>query len=160
MANTCSTQCIRMIRKGFGRRCFIGMPLRPVSRESEGRDTALGADIIYMHSKVAIADDNLGIVSSANMNGRSMRWDTEAGLMFDGPEDVRHLRDRLFRHWLPEDPPQAALDPNTAAAAWSRIAEENAKLEPEDRRGFIARYRIDPAQRFGRPAPLIPPEMV
>jgi phosphatidylserine/phosphatidylglycerophosphate/cardiolipin synthase-like enzyme len=152
-------RAIRRVRRAFGERCFIGMPLRRVPRESDGRDTALGADIVYIHSKVAVADDAEAIVTSANLNGRGMRWDTEAGIVIDDGPSVAHLRRRLFEHWLPRGAAERYYDPATASAAWAELAEANARRFPDAREGFIAPYDPRPAERFGVPFPA-PEEVV
>ncbi len=48
-------------------------------RTRHDRDRLGGAPMIYVHAKVSIFDRSAAIVSSANLNGRSLRWDTEAG---------------------------------------------------------------------------------
>ncbi|TPE52226.1 phospholipase D family protein [Amaricoccus solimangrovi] len=153
-------RCVRKVKSAFGPRAFIGMPLRPVPSRSASRDTALGSDIVYIHAKVTVADDRAGLVGSANLNGRSMRWDTEAGVVFDDAPTVAHLRRRLFEHWLPPDAPAAAYDLATARAAWSEIARENTRRPPRERRGFIVPYNVRPAEEFGQPVPGVPEELV
>jgi len=154
------TRCVARVRRAFGARAFIGMPLRPVARAGAGRDTALGAEIVYIHSKVAIADDAEAIVSSANLNGRSLRWDTEAGVVLREGGTVAHLRRRLFEHWLPEDAGAALHDPAQAPGTWAALAAANAARAPEERRGFVLAYDPRPAARFGTPAPGLPEDLV
>jgi phospholipase D1/2 len=153
-------RCVRKIKRAFGSRAFIGMPLRQAPSRSEGRDAAHGSDIIYIHAKVSIADDAAAIVGSANLNGRSMRWDTEAGLVFDDHASVSNLRRRLFEHWLPRDAPPEAYDLATARETWARIAEENKARPPRERRGFVVPYDVRPAEAFGQTVPLLPEEIV
>ncbi len=43
------------------------------------------ADLIYVHAKVAMIDDRVLIVGSANLNDHSMFNDTEAALVTDDP---------------------------------------------------------------------------
>ncbi|PZQ52617.1 MAG: phospholipase [Rhodovulum sulfidophilum] len=153
-------RCVRKVRRAFGPRAFIGMPLRPAPSPSEDRDAALGSEIVYVHAKVAIADDTLAMVGSANLNGRSMRWDTETGVVFGDRPSVATLRRRLFEHWLPEDAPPEAYDLATARATWAGIAAENARRPPRERRGFIVPYDVRPAEEFGQSVPLMPEEIV
>lgn len=65
--------------------------------------TALGRTII-VHAKLAIVDDTLLRIGSANMNNRSTGFDTECDLAFlaEGPNRafVTALRERLIAHWL------------------------------------------------------------
>lgn len=153
-------RCIRKIERAFGSRAFIGMPLRPAPAHTDDRDTAHGSEIVYIHAKVAVADDAIAMVGSANLNGRSMRWDTEASVVFNDAHSVAHLRRRLFTHWLPGDAPEAAFDLATARATWAEIAQENLRCPPKERRGFIVPYDVSPAEDFGKPVPAIPEEIV
>lgn len=152
--------CVRKVRRAFGPRAFVGMPLRPVEHHTEERDTTLGSDIIYIHSKIAIADDARAIVSSANLNGRSMRWDTEAGVVVSDTPTVSFLRRRLFEHWLPGNAPEPFFGLRTAEQRWSELARTNASLAPGKRQGFIAPYDVRAAEEFGRNVPLMPEELV
>jgi phosphatidylserine/phosphatidylglycerophosphate/cardiolipin synthase-like enzyme len=72
--------------------------------------------IIIVHAKLAIIDDVLVRVGSANMNNRSVGFDTECDVFLEAesPENrlaVERLRSRLVRHWLscPESEFEAAL---------------------------------------------------
>ena len=152
--------CIRKVRRAFGRRLFVGCPARPTLQRSEKRDVAAQAPIIYVHAKVSAFDDALACVSSANLNGRSFRWDTEAGVAFDAPDDVRRLRRRCFEHWLPEDADPACFSIETAALSWAAIADDNLRRHPARRRGFLLPYSTRQAERLGRDLPGIPEEMV
>ena len=152
--------CVRGIRRAFGRRLFIGCPARPVLQMSDRRDVYAKAPIIYVHAKVSVFDDRLACVSSANLNGRSFRWDTETGVAFDAPADVRRLRRRCFEHWLPEDADPACFAPETAARSWAAIADDNLRRHPARRRGFILPYSTRQAERFGHGVPGVPEEMV
>jgi phosphatidylserine/phosphatidylglycerophosphate/cardiolipin synthase-like enzyme len=109
---------------------------------------------------VSIFDEDRAIVSSANLNGRSLAWDTEAGVMLDREDEVRHLRARLFGHWLGPDADDGFRDPRTAPAAWAERARQNAACAPDARKGFLVPHDPRPARRFGKPLPFIPDEMV
>jgi phosphatidylserine/phosphatidylglycerophosphate/cardiolipin synthase-like enzyme len=66
--------------------------------------TRLGR-IIIVHAKLAIIDDDFVRVGSANMNNRSVGFDTECDLFLEAGSGanrlaVRRLRTRLVRHWL------------------------------------------------------------
>ena len=152
--------CIRKLQRAFGRRLFIGCPARPTLQRSDKRDVYAQAPLIYVHAKVSVFDDALAVVSSANLNGRSFRWDTEAGLAFDAPADVRRLRRRCFEHWLPEDPDPACVSTQTAAMSWAALAWENLRRHPARRHGFLLPYSARQAERLGRDLPGIPEEMV
>lgn len=45
-----------------------------------------------LHSKVLIVDDAFALVTSFNLNNRSIAWDTENGAIFTGPDAVEHIR--------------------------------------------------------------------
>ena len=158
-------RCLRKIEKAFGNRLFVTSPAAPrriTPEEGHGRTRAglRGAPIVYVHAKVSVFDDALCLVTSANLNGRSMRWDTETGVAFDDPATVRRFREQLFAHWLPQDAGKEFYAPSTATGAWRRLAATNAAAPPERRRGFVMPYDVDLAEDFGADLPVIPEEMV
>jgi phosphatidylserine/phosphatidylglycerophosphate/cardiolipin synthase-like enzyme len=79
--------------------------------------TTLGRTII-VHAKLAIIDDRLLRIGSANMNNRSTGFDTECDLAFEAEEEnravVTRLRTGLVAHWLGCNP--AEVDAAIAAA--------------------------------------------
>lgn len=155
------TRCLRRIRRAFGDRLALVSPAQPRGVPPDaGRATLHGAPLVYVHAKVSVFDGSCAIVSSANLNGRSLAWDTEAGIALTAPEAVAALRDRLMRHWLPENALPEMLDSQDAPAAWRNLAQRNAETAPGKREGFILPYPEKPARRFARPAPGVPPEMV
>ena len=154
------SKCLRILRRGFGRRLFVGGAAQPRRTRAKGRAQLRGAPLIYIHAKVSIFDSNLAIVSSANLNGRSLRWDTEAGLVLSDRTQVERLRQKLMSHWLPEEAGADFFDPTRALHAWWALAARNAKLPPERRRGFLLPYDLKSAEDFGRAFPLVPDEMV
>lgn len=153
-------KCLRILRRGFGRRLFVGGAAQPRRTQAKGRAQLRGAPLVYIHAKVSIFDDTTAIVSSANLNGRSLRWDTEAGVVLTDPGPVIRLRKRLMTHWLPEGAATDYFDPDRAVAAWWALASRNAKLPPDKRRGFLLPYDLKSAEDFGRAFPLVPDEMV
>jgi phosphatidylserine/phosphatidylglycerophosphate/cardiolipin synthase-like enzyme len=58
------------------------------------------ADLIYVHAKVAVIDDRVLIVGSANLNDHSMFNDTEAALVTDDAELATATRHRLWAEHL------------------------------------------------------------
>jgi phosphatidylserine/phosphatidylglycerophosphate/cardiolipin synthase-like enzyme len=153
-------RALGILREAFGDRLALLSPVRPAAFDTQGRDTLEGSPIIYVHAKVSIFDDDRAIVASANLNGRSLAWDTEAGVMLDREDEVRHLRARVFRHWLGPDADDGFRDPRTAPAAWAERARQNAACAPDARKGFLVPHDPRPARRFGKPLPFIPDEMV
>ena len=91
-------QSLRILRKGFGLRLFVGGAAQPRRSRARGRARFKGAPMVYIHAKVSIFDDARAIVSSANLNGRSLRWDTEAGVAIQRPVVIHDLRLRLMAH--------------------------------------------------------------
>ncbi len=152
-------KCIDLINDSFGDRVFIGSPAQPNASSSQDRDAHFGAPLVYLHAKVSIFDDSLGIVSSANLNGRSMRWDTEAGVATQTKAEVAQLKRRCFEHWLGQDADDAFYQPQTACDAWAARAAHNAGLAPEDRHGFVLPYRVEAARENAQILPGVPSEM-
>ena len=155
-------RCVHMVRRAFGARAFIGSPAQPRAAPATdtGRARFYGAPLVYLHAKVSIFDDRAAIVSSANLNGRSMKWDTETGVALTERADVDALRRRCAEHWLGGAAEPAYLDPLRAVAAWRDLSRANARAAPEARRGFLLPYASAPARRFGHKLPGIPEEMV
>ncbi len=160
-------RALRILRKGFGARLFVGSPAQPRAALPDGkgtpaerRDRLHGAPLVYVHAKVSVFDDTAAIVSSANLNGRSLHWDTEAGVYLTAENDVVELRHRVMAHWLPADPAPDAFEPTTAVQAWARIAWTNAAKPPADRQGYLLPHDFAAAAAFGRKLPILPAEFV
>ncbi len=140
--------------------CSLGRRATPTPEEREHGDdgaTAFGSGIIYIHSKLLIADDRMALVSSANINGRSFGWDSEFGLLWHDPAGVTAFRRRLWQQLLDRD---LGDDLSDAAAQWRDQAAENAVTAPDARRGFVLPYRFARVRRFGRPAWFVPDDLV
>ncbi|WGH77710.1 phospholipase D family protein [Jannaschia ovalis] len=154
--------CIRKLRRAFRGRLFVGAPVQPEVAQGGGRSVLHGAPMIYVHAKVCVIDARVAIVGSANLNGRSLRWDTELAIPLRDPATVRRLRDRCLRNWLGTDLTEdgALIDPDRTVRAWQRQALVNARAHPDERVGFLVPYLTAPAKRFGRDLPAVPDEMV
>ncbi|MFO6465885.1 phospholipase D family protein [Jannaschia sp. KMU-145] len=153
--------CIRKLRRAFRGRIFVGSPVQPRTAQGTGRDTLHGAPLVYVHAKVCVIDDAFAMVGSANLNGRSLRWDTELAVPIRDRAIATHLRERCLRHWCGDmEDVDAFLSPETAVRAWQRLALENARRKPETRKGFLVPYLTGPARRFGRSLPAMPEEIV
>ena len=173
------------LRRAFGSRFFVASPAqhrRPGDAAVEAGEEALGSEdgtgrenggigraalcgapLIYVHAKLAIFDEAAAIVSSANLNGRSLWWDTEAGVEVTRPGMVSEMREQVLSHWFPEargPERDKLLDPQTALAQWRRAAVQDCRRAPEDRQGFLLPYDMGPGRRFGFPVPPVPEEMV
>lgn len=118
------------------------------------------APIVYVHSKVSIFDTDTAIVSSANLNGRSLRWDTEAGVQLNNPEHVTKLRDRLYSHWMPEDVMAQRDDPRALYDAWRDTVMSDTRRAPADRRSLLLPYDLEAAKEVGEAIPYVPRELV
>jgi phosphatidylserine/phosphatidylglycerophosphate/cardiolipin synthase-like enzyme len=160
-------RALRILRKGFGARLFVGSPAQPRPAPPDGnddpedrRDQLHGAPLIYVHAKVSVFDDTAAIVSSANLNGRSLRWDTEAGVYLTAENDVMELRHRVMAHWLPSDAGAEAFEAASAVRSWARIAWRNASKPPSEREGYLLPHDFAAAEAFGTEVPLLPPEFV
>ncbi|MEL7211352.1 MAG: phospholipase D-like domain-containing protein [Pseudomonadota bacterium] len=152
-------KCIDILHDAFAERVFIGAPAQLRHHSTPGRDTHYDAPIIYLHAKVSLFDDHTGIVSSANLNGRSFRWDTEVGVQTETMQEVAQLKTRCFEHWLHRDAGPEFYDSKSACDAWAARAAQNAQLAPEDRKGFILPYRVGPVREEAQALPGVPSEM-
>ncbi len=153
-------KCLATLRAGFGDRAVICSPVRPHVSSTGDRDELCGSPIIYVHAKVSVFDDNAAIISSANLNGRSFFWDTEAGVLMEDAATVRSIRQRVFGHWLGENAGPEFHDPVTAPRAWRALVHQNASCAPDKRTGFLVPHDTQPARRFGRAVPGVPEEIV
>ncbi|SMC63716.1 phospholipase D family protein [Primorskyibacter flagellatus] len=154
-AQSLQISALDQLRKAFGDRLMMLSPAKTETAPKGADGRINGAGPIYVHSKVLLIDDAVGMVGSANLNGRSLRWDTEASVLFRDPQAVRHTRERLANKWLGDG---HGLD-TTCAADWRSYAEKNAKISPEDRRGFLLPYPYERNKRFARLMPLFPDDM-
>ena len=112
--------------------------------------------MIHIHSKLLIADDDVCLLSSANINGRSFEWDTELGFLWSEPGEAifefrRKLWWQLFGGDLPE---QLNLE------GWRDVARFNSGADPTERKGFVLPYQLGRARRFSRPYWFIPDDLV
>ena len=149
--------CIEIVREAFGDRALFVCPALRAHKDSKGRDVVNDAPIIYVHAKVAIADDAWAIVGSANLNGRSLKWDSELGLLWQG-DSAGDLRKRLATDWIDAEAADTPLD--QVHELWQRVATENTTRPGASRRGFILPYCHSEADAMGVTIPLLPPEIV
>lgn len=153
-AQALQLRCLSHLRKAFGDRLAVVSPVQPRPAPEGTPMPVEGSGIIYLHSKVTLIDDAIGIVGSANLNGRSLLWDTEASLMFHDPETIRDLRLRLARKWLGSAPGDPAN-----ADTWTSAARAAADTEPEQRLSRVLPYPEGRNRRFARFVPVLPAEM-
>ena len=90
---------------------------------------------IYIHSKVAIANDVFMTIGSANINTRSMQVDSELNVVTESEGVARKLRRELWRNHTGEN--AAVLNPEkienleqlkTLYKKWGKLMEDNRKL--------------------------------
>ncbi|MEQ5869323.1 phosphatidylserine synthase [Sagittula sp. NFXS13] len=148
------------LREAFGDRVTFAAPVRPVFAARESKAVLSGSPIIYVHNKVLVSDDNIGIVGSANMNGRSMRWDTEVAVETKQPERVALLRRKLFDHWWFNPLPDEARHPRTLQAWWDAEIKRNGVRLPEHRSGFLVPFDQDKGSELAQPMPGVTENLV
>lgn len=154
-------RALAYLKAAFGNdRLVIAAPVQPRESDSAARDALEGAPLVYVHSKVSIFDAAEAIVSSANLNGRSMRWDTEAGVHVTRSDQVADLRARVMGCWLPKDAGAPFFDIETAFGAWQRMVASNSVLPPRHREGFLVDYDSDAAKAIALPLPGMPEDVV
>ena len=111
---------------------------------------------VYVHSKVTLMDDTFTIISSANLNTRSMEKDTELGIILQTGEVARDLRKRL---WSLHTKKNAAANPdgmhdyNVAKqvfAVWKVLLDDNRKAKKEK-----SSKPLYPLRQFFRPNPTV-----
>ena len=106
--------------------------------------TTLGLTII-VHAKLTIIDDTLLRIGSANINNRSLGFDTECDLSFEaaGPgsaanrNEIIRLRNKLLAHWL------GCVEPPMEEAI-RRTGSVGAALEELRKGGYCRQRPIEP----------------
>lgn len=146
-------EALQEISTAFGTRACIASPVQPRMAARDAPSVLTGSPMIYLHSKVLITDGCFAMVGSANLNGRSMRWDTEAALRIPQKDRVRQLWHALARHWWQEDLPLEALNPATAAPWWQNEIRRNNVRRPEARRGLLVLHDQDRMSDLQQPLP-------
>jgi len=100
------------------------------------------AQPVYVHSKLAIFDDRLVTIGSANICNRSMSLDSECNVAFEGdassaiPQAARRLRARLLAEHLGTDPERfeaAVREHGSLIAAVESLRGGERSLEPMER---------------------------
>ncbi|MGI3168814.1 phospholipase D family protein [Pseudooceanicola sp. C21-150M6] len=153
-AQALQIRCLDILRSAFGDRMAVVSPAQAAPAPDGTPMPVAGSGIIYLHSKVTLVDDRIGIVGSANLNGRSLLWDTEASLRFERPDAVRDLRLRLAQKWLGGAPGDPAY-----ARTWAEAAHQAASQPPEARYTTLLPYPEGRNRRFARYLPIMPAAM-
>lgn len=110
---------------------------------------------VYIHSKVTIIDDVFTVISSANLNTRSMQVDTELGIFTENGAVARKLRKDLWKLHT-RDLHKA----NNAAGKFDNVANPDAMNDPNIAKIAFERWekimQINKANIKGGKPPLYP----
>lgn len=97
----------------------------PPARLSAEAEAALGAPPlkarykhIYVHSKLLLVDDLYTLLSSANINVRSMHGDSELGIAQPNPDLARAMREELWGRMLGGWPKRPKKTSNCGIRRW------------------------------------------
>ncbi len=153
-------QAIDLVAEAFGDRFAAYSLVRDASGEETGERNAVdGREIVYLHSKIAISDASSAIVSSANLNGRSLRWDTECGAVWTNPTAVEAFQARLWSAHLRDGfDGQAAPAGEAAFQMWKKAASEGPS--PHTRQPLIAPYPLERARSFAKRVFFVPTNLL
>ena len=155
-------RCLARIREGFGKRASIATPVQPVSAGGKPvlAQTLAGSPIIHVHNKVLVTDDDFALVGSANLNGRSLRWDTEAALRITDRARVAAVRRALADHWWRDPVSDEALALDRVAEWWPSEVMRNGLRRPEARTGFLVPHDPDKLAELRQPLPGVTEDIV
>ena len=153
-------EAVQIVQQAFGDRITLASPVRPVMASRPGLSTLAGSDLIHVHNKVLVKDDDLLLISSANLNGRSMRWDTETGILRRGAEALALPLARLMAHWWFDPLPDTARAPETLYPWWRQQIRRNGVSRPEARSGFLVPFDADKTRDLAQPLPGVTEEVV
>lgn len=153
-------ECVQRIKKAFGDNLIVASPVAPRPAQEDDRSTLSDSPIVYVHSKVSIFDDKAAIVSSANLNTRSLEWDTETGYEFKD-DDVSDIKNKVWEAWWNDDlRPDLQKTSDVVFETWKEGVWRNGEIAPQERKGFLVPYDVRPAKKMGMFLPFIPRGMV
>ncbi len=154
-------EAMEILMDGFGQRLALAAPAQKKPAGDTPKAAQLyGAPLIYVHSKLSLFGRDEAILSSANLNGRSMKWDTEAGLHLTNRAQVEPLWSRTLHHWLGERAPDPFAEPRAVVEQINDALSENADTPPSERRHFLLPFDHEGQEELARPLPLVPDELV
>ena len=90
--------------------------LRTVAGEERRKKWFRGESKATLHAKTFVMDHQLGFVGSINLDGRSLLWNTEIGLLMENAQVNQQLHE-LFTEWVAPD------------SAWAVKLSDSDKLE-------------------------------
>ncbi len=173
LGDAMQARALRILRTAFSARLFLGAPAkdRPLSRVApktnqtppqggpQGR--LQGGPPGSVQARVAIFDQDAAIVSSADLTGRGLLRDTEAGVHITSRNDVIELRHRLMARWLPRDIGPDAFEDATALQAWAGVAWQNAATPSDQRHGaLLLPYEFAAKEAIGQTPPIKPANFI
>ena len=156
------SRVVHALRKTYGERVGLYAIVHDRERREQGeRDALYGRGMVYVHSKIMTVDDHTAIVGSANLNGRSMRWDTELCVRVRSRDFTADLKRRLFAIHLGEENARLADEPHglVVARAWRADAEARA-ARPIGHEGGAVPFPEIKMHRFSKRSLFIPEDMV
>lgn len=154
-------RALARVSGALGERLICAAPAQRRLAARGSDQTIAGSPIIHLHNKLLLVDDDLGIVGSANLNGRSMRWDTETAVRLTGAGQVAPLRQAIHRHWWPGVEADAAwLLPDRLANAWRQGIARNAVCLPQNRAGLLVPYDMTATRGRTRALPGVTEDIV
>lgn len=154
-------QCLEAVMEAFGDRVSLySLVNRYQQAETNDRRTIDGHPVVYIHSKVFIVDHRLAIISSANLNGRSLRWDTEAGVVWDDADGVQAFEHRIWNAQLGSIFADRQGDGSDAALfdLWREAA--TGGPANAERRPYIAAFPFEEGRAFARKSWFVPDDLV
>ena len=154
---------IDRLRRAFGNRIGIYSLTNSMQRvPKHERDAIDNRSAVYVHSKLMIVDDAVAMISSANLNARSMSWDFEAGAKITDRDFAFDLRQRLWsahlgigRALVPD-----LSDPARALAIWQEAAQNWAGSPGDGQPCGVIDYPHEKAKLFAKRHLFIPEAMV
>ena len=153
------SRVVSVLREIYGERLGLYAVVQESPREEQHyRDALYGRGMVYVHSKVMTVDDHTAIVGSANINGRSMQWDTELCLLIRSTEFVRELKARLFETHIGRSDLADETDGLRVARAWRSNAE--ARAVDQNAQGGAVPFPEREMHRFSKRSLFIPENMV
>ncbi len=154
-------EALEILGDGLGERLALASPAQARPAQDEPDAAILhGAPLIYVHSKLSLFGQDEAILSSANLNGRSFQWDTEAGLHLTERAHVAPLWPRVFEHWLGDDAPDPLGQPRAVVEQINASLRQARATLPQDRNHFLLPFDPEAQAQLAKPLPFVPDEMV
>ena len=154
------SRIVTVCREVMGDRFQMYCLVQDAEREEEfERDALYGRGMVYVHAKVLTVDDHTAIVGSANLNGRSMQWDTELCVRVRGKDFVRDLKRRLWETHIERPDLADETDGLRVGRVWRSVAEARAADRSNGGGGAVPFPEWE-MHRFSKRSLLIPENMV